>query len=216
MIAALAGIIKQVMPNCKDPAGWAPHLHSAMARFGISGDKDVVAAFLAQIAVESAELNRLDENLNYSAERLMAVWPKRFPTLAVANQYARKPHALADFVYANRLGNGSVESGDGYRYRGRGLKQITGKDNYRRCGIALGVDLLANPDYLLTKKGAADSAAWFWSQDKRLSQLAVDLPDDDDEEDFKTITKIINGGTTGLEQRRVYWRRARQALGLPV
>jgi putative chitinase len=209
----LVGIIRRVMPNCRDAQGWAAPLHKAMTRYGIAQDKDFVAAFLAQIAVESGEMNRLDENLSYSAERLMAVWPKRFPTAEVAQRYARKPHALADFVYSNRMGNGSPESGDGYKYRGRGLKMITGKDNYKACGAALGVDLLANPDYLQTKEGAALSAAWYWSS-KGLSPIADDLPDDDDNADFVTITKLINGGTTGLEQRRLYWARAKQALGL--
>jgi putative chitinase len=206
-------LIRQVMPRCANPIGWAQPLHDAVRKYGISQDKDVLAAFLAQIAVESAEMNRLDENLSYSAERLVAVWPKRFPTLAVAAQYARNPHALGDFVYSNRMGNGDAASGDGYKYRGRGLKMITGKANYKACGDALGVDLLRNPDHLLTKPGAAMSAAWYWNS-KGLSSIADDLPDDNDEADFVTITKLINGGVTGLDQRRAYWARAKQALGV--
>lgn len=201
------------MPRCPDPAGWAPYLHEGMTRFGVNADKDSVAVFLAQVAVESAEMTRLDENLSYSAERLVAVWPRRFPTLAAAQPYARNPHKLADFVYANRMGNGPVESGDGYRFRGRGLKQLTGKSNYTVCGDALGWDLVANPDRLLTKEGAALSAAWFWSsRPQNLDLLADDLPDDDDEADFVSITRVINGGTNGLAQRRAYWEKAKMAL----
>ncbi|MGE0803595.1 MAG: glycoside hydrolase family 19 protein, partial [Lautropia sp.] len=180
-------------------------------------DPDAVAVFLAQIAVESMEMNRLDENLNYSAERLMAVWPKRFPTLALAEPFARNPQALANSVYASRMGNGPPQSGDGWKYRGRGLKMVTGKDNYRATGDALGMPLLDEPDLLCEKRAAAQSAAYFWfSRPHNLNAIADDLPDDDDDADFATVTKIINGGHTGLAQRRVYWTRARKALGLTI
>jgi putative chitinase len=214
-VETLSGIIRQVMPVCRNPADWAPPLHNAMTRFGITKDKDAVAVFLAQIAVESAEMNTLSENLNYSAERLVAVWPKRFAnSVDKARPYAHNSAALANYVYAGRMGNGDAASGDGYKFRGRGLKMITGKDNYKACGAAIGVDLLKNPDHLLTKIGAADSAAWYWSQ-KGLSPIADDLPNDDDQADFVTITKLINGGTIGLQARRTYWTRAKSALGLP-
>jgi putative chitinase len=180
--------------------------------YGISS-KARVAAFLAQIAAESQELNRLDENLNYSAERLRAVWPKRFPTDAIAQKYAHNPHALADYVYANRMGNGPEGSGDGWRYRGRGLKMLTGKENYTRCGHALDLDLVRTPDMLLTRPTAALSAAWYWHS-HGLSELADDLPNDNDDSDFVTITKRINGSTIGLDQRRAYWERAKRALGV--
>lgn len=214
-IDTLTLVISRTMPKCTNPSGWAPHLHEAMTRFRVNEDKDVVAVFLAQIAVESQEMNRLDENLNYSAERLNKVWPKRFPTVAAALPYARNPHRLANFVYANRFGNGGEQSGDGYRYRGRGLKQLTFVDNYVACGEALGWDLVNNPDRLMTKEGAAHSAAWFWSsRPQNLSMLADDLPDDDDDQDFLWITRAINGGTNGIDLRRAYWARAKAALGL--
>jgi putative chitinase len=176
-----------------------------------------IAVFLAQIAVESAEMNRLEENLNYSAERLRAVWPRRFPTAEIAQRYARNPEALANFVYSNRMGNGPPESGDGWKYRGRGLKMVTGRNNYLAAATALGLPLISDPDLLLTKPAAAKSAAHFWAAHPQdLSIIADDLPDDDDEADFATITQAINGGQTGAAQRRMYWLRARKAMGLPT
>lgn len=221
-VETLTRVIAQTMPKCVNPAGWAPHFHEAMSRFGVNDNKDRVAAFLAQIAVESQELNRLDENLNYSAERLAQVWPRRFAVdpkakvkqpNALAAKLARNPHGLANHVYANRFGNGPTESGDGYRYRGRGGKMVTFLDNYREMGRLIGVDLVANPDHLLTKAGAAQSAAAYWHS-RGLSELADDLPNDDDEADFVSITKRVQGATLGLEMRRAYWARARAALGL--
>lgn len=212
-VETLTNVIRATMPACGNPEGWAPALHDAMSRFGVNASKDRVAMFLAQIAVESQEMNRLDENLSYSADRLMVVWPKRFPTLEVAQKYARNPHALADFVYSSRMGNGDAASGDGYRFRGRGLKMLTGKDNYVAAGQGIGVDLVSNPDALMTKAGATLSACWFWTS-RGLSELADDLPDDDQESDFVTVTRRINGGTIGLEKRQMYWARARKALNL--
>lgn len=205
-------VIRAVMPNCKDPFGWGLALADACARFKID-TPDRQAAFLAQLAHESLELTRLEENLRYSPDRLMAVWPKRFPTVEIATKYANSPHALADFVYANRMGNGDEASGDGWKYRGRGPIMVTGKDWYRRLTAALGVPLLDCPDGLCTKAYGSLAAGYIWvSMD--LNALADDLPNDDDLADFDSISRRINGGKTGLDSRRKYWGRARRALGL--
>ena len=123
----------------------------------------------------------------------MKLWPKRFPTQEIANEYAGNPQKIADMVYANRMGNRDESSGDGYRFRGRGCLQITGADNYHHAGKALGVDLWDNPDLVATPKYAAMTAGWFWSTHK-CNEVA-------EEQDWVKLTKIINGGTFGLEER---------------
>lgn len=206
----LEAVIRTVMPSCLNPAVWAIYLGEATAMYEIDVD-DRLDDFLAQLAVESAELNRTTENLSYSADRLMAVWPKRFPTLDAAAPYARNPQALANYVYGGRGGN--TDPGDGWRYRGRGLIQITFKDNYRQAGDRLGIDLVANPERLEEPRLAALSAAAYW-KDHGLNELAEARLGDNARADFLTITKAINGGTEALEKRQMYWTRARLALGL--
>lgn len=153
-----------------------------------------IAMFLAQIAHESAGLTRLVENLNYSAEGLMRTWPTRFPTLDVAQQYAREPEKIANRVYANRMGNGDEASGDGWKYRGRGLIQITGKSNYKEFADAIGEDYVADPDLLRQPVNAALSAGWFWAE-RSINRVA-------DTGSVEAVTKIINGGTHGLADRQ--------------
>lgn len=177
-------------------------LNAALARFGISTPIRV-AGFLSQIAEESGELRRVIENLNYSAESLVKVWPKRF-TPEEAKAFARKPEAIANRAYANRNGNGPEASGDGWLYRGRGLIQITGRRNYRKCGVALQLDLETSPCLLAAPEAAALSAAWCWDAN-RLNQLA-------DQEDIAGITHAINGGYAALEDRKSYFRAAKTAL----
>lgn len=195
---------------------WLPHVQNALAQFGIDTPRQV-AAWIAQTAHESGGFVMLTENLNYSADTMAVVWPARFAEQepdpkrpgrtrakkdakgkSTPNMFAlalhRKPEMLANVVYANRMANGPTESGDGWRYRGRGLKQLTGKDNYTRCGKGLDIDLVANPDLLLEPEGAALSAAWFWSVNK-CGPIA-------DADDFVGLTKKINGGTIGLEDRQ--------------
>lgn len=210
-----AALLRTVAPACKDPDGWAPHLSTAMFRFGIGNDVSFVAAFVAQVLVESDELNRVTENLNYSAARLCAVWPRRFPTLADAGPYAHDPRALAIHVYGGRMGNASAPSEDGWLFRGRGCVQTTGKATYQRLQTALGIPFVHHPELLEQRANAALGAAWYWWE-HRLSFLAADLPDDDDDADFVTITRRIQGGTEGLARRRAYWRKARAHLGLPT
>jgi putative chitinase len=156
------------------------------------------AMFLAQLLHESALLTATIENLNYSELGLVKVFKNYFDRNS-AKRYARQPEKIANRVYANRMGNGNEMSGDGWRFRGRGLIQLTGKDNYIACGKGLGVDLLKNPDYLLTTEGSTRSAGWFWKS-RNLNRTA-------DAGDILANTKIINGGTNGLEHRTSLYRK---------
>jgi putative chitinase len=204
--------LKTAMPLC-DTEKWLTPLNDAMDRFEIS-TPDRAAAFLAQLAHESAETTRLTEGLSYStADRLCKVWPKRFPTPESAQPYVRNPQGLANFVYANRGGNGDAASGDGYRYRGRGLFQLTFRDNYRMAGDALSLPLVANPDLVATPDVAALTAAHYWQQ-RGLNALADHQPGDDDVKDFEQISIRINGGRVGLPDRKKYWAQAQAALGI--
>lgn len=162
------------------------------------------ASFVAQLAHESAEFTRLEEGLNYSAQRLMAVWPRRFPTLEAAQPYARNPAGLANHVYANRLGNGPESSGDGWLFRGRGPLQITGRRNYTRCGVAIGEPLPAHPELLLVPRVGVRAALWFWRDND------IDAKDDDD--DAADETRTVNGGQHGLADRQAYRDRIYSAL----
>jgi putative chitinase len=211
MAAITVEQLKGVMPHTKNPASWLEVLNEALERFEISS-RARVAAFLGQIAHESAELNRVIENLNYSVQGLRATWPKRFDSLQKAEEYARKPERIANYVYAKRLGNGDQASGDGWRFRGRGLIQLTGRGNYRATGLALGLPLESNPDVLVEPRPAALAAGYFWKS-RGLNELADDRNDDNDDEDFVQITVTINGGRNGLADRRRYWQTARQVFG---
>jgi len=149
------------------------------------------AHFIGQAAHESNWFKHLEENLNYSANGLMSIWGSRFPDMAIAQQYARNPQKIANKVYGGRFGN--TEEGDGWKYHGRGIFQLTFKDNYKRCGDALGIDLTASPELLLIEKYACLSAGWYWNK-KGLNELA-------DANDYEGITKRINGGMTGAMDR---------------
>lgn len=203
--------LAKAFPSCQKPDIWAAAITAAADRFDITSN-DRLASFLAQTAHESGSFNQLEENLNYStAKRLVAVWPKRFPTEASAAPFVRNPQLLANRVYAARNGNGPEASGDGWRYRGRGLIQITGRSNYAEAGKGIGLDLVAQPELLLQPQHAAMSAAWFWAS-RGLNALADDRTDDSDLEDFTRITKIINGGTVGLNERFALYKQAAVAL----
>jgi Predicted chitinase len=169
-------------------------LNDAMAEFDVNTPTRV-AAFLAQALHESARLTRLRENLNYSAEGLLATFPKYF-TPVVAQEYARNPERIANRVYANRMGNGPEESGDGWKYRGVGIFQLTGKDNIRACSKAIcdNEQYVEDPALIEQPVDACRSAGWFWSSNK-LNSLA-------DQEDMKGITRKINGGYIGLKERQ--------------
>ena len=179
-------------------AKWASPITIAMDRYDINTPARQ-AAFIAQIAHESAKFSRIVENLNYSETALLANFHRHF-TADEAKDYARQQTRIANRVYANRIGNGDEASGDGWKYRGRGLIQITGKNNYKAVGDALGRDLLIAPDQLLNTDLAAQSAAWYWKT-HGLNQLA-------DSGDFDAITARINGGQNGRDDRRALWARA--------
>lgn len=165
-----------------------------------------IAGFLAQIAHESGGFNAVIENLNYSKDGLRKIFPKYFPTDELAAQYARQPQRIANRVYANRMKNGDEASGDGWKFRGRGLIQLTGRDNYTRFAEALDMDIDSTIAYLETPNGAVASAGWFWDNN-RLNQFC-------DRDDFITLTKRINGGTIGLADRQHHYHIALQHLGV--
>lgn len=200
-----------VMPALLRPELWLRPLNEAMSCFEIQSPARA-AAFLAQVAHESNQCRNTEELLSFSAATLIHTWPRRFPTLEVAMKYERNPEMTANYVYANRMGNGDVDSGDGFRFRGRGLIHVAGRSNYAAASDALGVDFLNDPDAMSEPAHAALSAAWFW-QTRGLNQLADDFQDEEDDEDFRRITQIINGGVTALGERKKYWLFARQALG---
>lgn len=167
-----------------------------------------IAAFIAQCAHESGNFMVLKENLNYRWQSLRKVFPKYFPDDAIAQDYASRPNkqeAIANRIYANRMGNGSEESGDGFRYSGKGLIQLTGKDNYFWFSQSIGVSVEEAAEYMLTFEGAAQSACWFWETNK-LNQWA-------DKGDILTLTKRINGGTIGLDDRIKHYEHALHIMG---
>ena len=205
---------------------WVDAVVAACQEFDINNPQRI-AGFLSQCAHESGGFERLQENLNYSADGMAGIWPTRFAVQEpdpkrpgktkpkkdangknIPNKFAlalhRKPEMIANVVYSNRMGNGPTESGEGWLYRGRGLKQLTGKDNHRACSAGLGVDLVANPDLLLEPVYAARSAAWFWSANKCNSFA--------DSGDIEGLTKRINGGLIGIEDRKKRFASAVRSL----
>lgn len=189
---------------------WLPHLRHAAHRYHIDTTPRRLAAWLATIAHESARLTRTVENLNYSAEGLAATWPARYADItgqpnATALRIARKPEQIANLTYAGRMGNGTAGSGHGWKYRGRGLIQITGLDNYAASGEALGLDLIDHPEQLEQPHYAALSAAEWWAR-KGCNQLA-------DTGDMAAITRRVNGGLNGLDDRLRLYSAALAHLG---
>jgi putative chitinase len=184
-------------------AEWVDALNATFERFDISNSLRQ-AAFIGQAGHECGNFRILEENLNYRAETLMKVWPKRFPTLEFAKEYERNPKKIANSVYANRMGNRDEASGDGYRFRGRGAFQTTGHSGYYHAGQALGEDFVMNPDLVATPTYAALTAGFFWDTHK-LNQYA-------DSRNYKTMTKKINGGFIGLEDRIKHINHALEVL----
>ncbi|WP_241190909.1 glycoside hydrolase family 19 protein [Enterobacter asburiae] len=191
-------------------ARWFVHIEKAMQQYGITNPLDQ-AMFLAQMGTESGGYTRLVENLNYAADKLVAVFGAKRINQQQADQYGRNSshpanqEAIANIVYGGDWGKanlGNTVQGDGWKFRGRGLKQITGRENYQKCGAALGVDLLSNPDALLQDDAAAMSAAWFYVSKGCLKHTG----------DVKAITKIINGGTNGLDDRQARYDKAKAVL----
>ena len=186
---------------------WTNALNQLLSDYGIDTPPRV-AAFIAQCAHESGNFVFLKENLNYRAASLRKIFPKYFPTDELANQYAALPNkaeAIANRIYANRMGNGNEASGDGYRYCGRGLIQLTGKSNYSNFADSIETPVEQVPAYLETFEGAVQGACWFW-ETNNLNQWA-------DKDDILTMTKRINGGTIGLEDRKKHYEHAKHVLG---
>ena len=165
---------------------------------------DRVAAFLAQCGHESLDFTVLKENLNYGAKGLMGLFKKYFPNEALAKEYERKPEKIANRIYANRMGNGPESSGDGYAHRGRGAIQLTGRLNYQAFANSIGLSLEDAIEYCETIDGAIESACWFWTKNK-LNDIA-------DKNDIVLLTKKINGGTIGLEDRKKHWEHNKEVL----
>ena len=185
---------KILFPKCKEPEILVNLLDNLLPTVGID-TKNRVAGFIAQCAHESGGFTIFSENLNYSAKGLMSVFKKYFPSESLANEYARKPEKIANKVYANRMGNGPESSGDGWKYRGRGIIQLSGKANYEAFSKYSGIDVVNNPDLLATDISVAiKSAIWFWNKNKLNSYC--------DKGDFIGLTKRINGGLNGLKDRQ--------------
>ena len=185
--------------------GYLEPLNTVAEYYEMNVNPARLAGFLAQTAHESGGYNFIKENLNYSAKGLRGTFGKYFLNDDIANQYAKKPEKIANRVYANRMKNGDENSGDGFRFRGRGLIQLTGRDNYTRFAEALDMSIEDTVRYLETPNGAVASAGWFWDNNK-LNQFC-------DKDDFITLTKRINGGTIGLEDRKHHYHLALQHLG---
>ncbi len=197
--------LKEMIPKNPYVDQWYEAISEILPEYEITTPQRV-AAFLAQCAHESGGFIFLKENLNYKAASLRRVFPKYFPDDATAAAYAGKPEMIANRVYANRMGNGDEASGDGWRYCGRGLIQLTGKNNYTFFAGSLDIPVEEASEYLQTFEGAVQSACFFWEQNK-LNQWA-------DAGDILTLTKRINGGTIGLEDRQKHYQHALHIFGV--
>lgn len=196
--------LKQLVPGNPYIDDWHEALDQLLDDYGINTPHRV-AHFIAQCAHESGGFKFIKENLNYSAAGLNNTFRKYFPTVESAKPYERKPEMIANRVYANRMGNGDEASGDGWRYCGRGLIQLTGKDNYTFFAGSLGIPVEEAADYLATFEGAAQSACFFWEQNN-LNRFA-------DANDVKGLTRAINGGQIGLADRQKHTEHALHVLG---
>jgi putative chitinase len=195
--------LANTLAKLKISVDWVEPLEEVFHRYEIN-TPERQAAFIGQCAHESMNFTKLEENMNYSAEGLMKTWPSRFPTLESAKPYHRNPEKIANKVYAGRMGNGPEETGEGWLYHGRGLIQLTGKDNYTLAGDALNMDFIHSPDYVLVPKYAALTAGWFWNK-RNLNKEA-------DAKDYTGMTKKINGGTIGLDDRVAHIKHAQEVL----
>ena len=201
-----ASQFKELFPNCKDPDGWVDAMNEVFPKYEIN-TPERIASFIAQCGHESGGWRVFSENLNYSAKALDAIFGKYFKRAARDSEpYHRQPEKIANVVYANRMANGDTASGDGWKYRGRGPIQLTGKANYSAFAEDMDVDVLDNPDRVSEDKEIAlMSAIWYWNKNK-LNRYA-------DSGDIKTMTKRINGGYIGLEDRIHHWKEALHMLG---
>ena len=198
--------LKELFPKGREPIleALARQSKTVFAEFDMAAKPNRLHFFLAQVAHESGGLSVIEENLKYSAKRMTEIWPSRFPTLASAEPFAGNPEALANKVYASRMGNGPPESGDGWKYRGRGYIQITGRDGYRAIGNAIGVNLENDPDRASDPDDALRVACGFWKW-KNINAAC-------DEGDFLKVTRLVNGGTTGQADREAWLAKVRKVL----
>ena len=198
---------QQLFPRAQDPDTWAQAMNDVFPTYEINTPQRV-AAFLAQCGHESGGWTIFEENLNYSAQGLNSIFKKYFPTLESAQPYARQPEKIANKIYSNRMGNGPEESGDGYKYRGRGPIQLTGRANYTKFAQEMFDDwqnVVENPDWVTADRDfALMSAIWFWNANKLNVQA--------DNGDIKLMTKKINGGYIGLEDRIAHYNQCMQLL----
>lgn len=191
--------LAQILPGNNYINEWHDALSILLPDYDINTPKRI-AAFLAQCAHESGGFKFLKENLNYRAESLMRVWPRHFPNIEIARQYAHNQPKIANRAYANRMGNGNEASGDGWRFCGRGLIQLTGRNNYEAFAESIETPVDEIPEYLMTFEGAVQSACWFW-ETNNLNQWA-------DKGDIVMLTKRINGGSIGLQDRIKHYNHA--------
>jgi len=199
-------LLKALCPKTKEStlAKFAASLEETARYYDMYDNPKRVAAFVSQIAHESGGFNFVKENLNYSATGLVGTFHKYFPNETFAAPYAKKPEKIANRVYANRMGNGDEASGDGFKFCGRGLIQLTGRENYTKFAADLSMSLDETVAYLETPEGAVSSAGWFWDNNNLNSYC--------DKDDFFGLTKRINGGTIGLEDRKHHYELALKLL----
>ena len=194
---------KHLFPRAQDHQGWADSMNAVFPTYDINTPHRV-AAFLAQCGHESGGWTTFEENLNYSAQGLNGIFKKYFPTLESAQPYERKPEMIANKVYGGRMGNGPESSGEGWKYRGRGPIQLTGKSNYMAFAKEMFDDwqnIFENPDWVTADRDfALMSAIWFWNKNG--------LNKEADSGDIKTMTRKINGGYIGLEDRIKHYNEA--------
>jgi putative chitinase len=195
--------LAQLIPGNQYVTEWYEALSQLLPDYDINTPQRI-AAFIAQCSHESAGFKFLKENLNYRAESLMRVWPRYFPNIELAKQYAHNQEKIANRAYANRMGNGNEGSGDGWKFCGRGLIQLTGRNNYEAFAESIETPVEEIPEYLATFEGAAQSACWFW-ETNGLNKWA-------DTGDIVTLTKKINGGTLGLDDRIKHYKHALEVL----
>lgn len=200
-------ILKHICPSTKGDTlqSFVDPLNKVSDQAQLTGHKNRVAAFLAQVSFESDYFISVEENLNYSAAGLVKTFKTYFPNLLSAQPYAKNPQKIANKVYANRMGNGDTASGDGWTYRGRGLIQITGKDNYQKFATSLNKTLPDTIAFMQTPQGATECSGWFWSFNKLNTYV--------DKDDFIGLTRRINGGINGLADREKQYAIALKALG---
>lgn len=204
--------LSPIIPNNNKVEDWYEALCDMLPKYGITTERRV-AHFLSQCAHESANFKRLEENLNYSAKALRAVFGRYFgnPPKRDADEYHRRPEMIANYVYMDEFRKykmGNVNEGDGWLFRGRGLKQLTGRDNYTKFGASIGMSAEEAAEYVATEKGAVESACWFWDANN-LNSIA-------DTDDVVKMTKRINGGNIGLADRQKRYTHAMEVLGMSV